>query len=80
MFFKSFFNIVFIPAPIKTTFKKANNFKNDDPTSLTRDQDHFCAPSPAPGSTYALQTNSYLCHIFYIHRFFLNTKGNWTKF
>jgi len=30
----AFFHIVFISAPIKTTFKKANNFKNDDPTSL----------------------------------------------
>jgi len=33
----SLFNIVFLYAPIKTTFKKANNFKNDDPTSLNND-------------------------------------------
>jgi len=31
----SFFNLVFLSAHIKTTFKKANNFKNDDPTSLS---------------------------------------------
>jgi len=31
----SFFNIVFLSAPIKITLKKKpNNFKNDDPTSL----------------------------------------------
>jgi len=35
MFFMALFNIVFLSAPIKTTFKKANNFKNDDPTSLS---------------------------------------------
>jgi len=29
-----FFNIVFLSAPIKPLLKKANNFKNDDPTSL----------------------------------------------
>jgi len=34
MFFMALFNIVFLSAPIETTFKKANNFKNDDPTSL----------------------------------------------
>jgi len=36
MIFMSFFNRVFFFAPIKTTFKKANNFKNDDPTSLRK--------------------------------------------
>jgi len=35
MFFMALFNIVFISAPIKTSFKKTNNFKYDDPTSLS---------------------------------------------
>jgi len=35
MFFMALFNIVSLSAPIETTFKKANNFKNDDPTSLS---------------------------------------------
>jgi len=59
--FMAFFTIVFLSAPIKTTFIKANNFKNDDPTSLK------------PTTSYKVNITN-IAFVKKVKRFFYNHK------